>query len=262
MAGKQAEAIAENLRSWAGTELQKTDNISPTYDESPFQKKLLDVLKQMEGEQHKTYRTFNLMGFAKLKRQRGIGNNSRMSGEQVFYTPPEIPVRDVRYPGDKMIPTLLAMLNKPLGETIVLNDAPKSHFYVACLIQREEKKPGDFISGVYLKSSIPPEAHRQYELLLNQARQSFQNMIQQNPKLLQNPEFFSFFQEKAATDAFGRYDTFLYGAGDRRHYSAIRETVVPAYYKDYLDRLKAEGNFTANEEELKKLGGKEKDDNE
>jgi hypothetical protein len=253
LAQKQADALAADLRSWAPAELQKGENSE--FATSPFSKRLLDLLAQTQGTQHKTYRAFTLSGIAKLKRERSVPNNSRAffgSDGPAFYGPPTIPSTEIRYPGDKMIPALLDARNQPLGDTIILSDAPKSHFYVACLIQKTEKEALEFISSVYLRSSMPDDVKSKVMNAYFEMKQSERAGMERGRQMA---DLMLQFAKSRAVQALGPFDPLLFP-------TAYFDTEVPAFRKDFMEKLKAEGSFKANEEEMKKLQRKDKDNAE
>ena len=68
------------------------------------------------------------------------------------YTRYQIPPDQVARPTFDFVDELLAMRDKPLGETIVLFDQPKDHYYVAFLYSKDPVNEDDF-SIIYKRSS-------------------------------------------------------------------------------------------------------------
>ena len=75
------------------------------------------------------------------------------------YRPYSIPKTNVANPSQSMVEDLLSIRNQPLGTARVLNDEPKDFYYVAVLVQREEKTEGSFVD-VYARTSIPIDSGR------------------------------------------------------------------------------------------------------
>ena len=81
---------------------------------------------------------------------------------QQGYTRPQINQKEIKYPLQErwlfansqskppgMAEQLIDLRNKPLGETIVIPNVPKSHFYVAVLTKKEVPNIEDFNKNVF-----------------------------------------------------------------------------------------------------------------
>lgn len=60
------------------------------------------------------------------------------------YMAPNINRDKVEYPTRQMVDQILDLRDKPLGEAILVNDMPKSHYYVAVLLGRDEPTDSEF----------------------------------------------------------------------------------------------------------------------
>jgi hypothetical protein len=63
----------------------------------------------------------------------------------VRYEPYQIPQDKVLYPTRDFVTQLLDLRDKPIGETILLNDQPRSRYFVAYLYQRDEASDDEFL---------------------------------------------------------------------------------------------------------------------
>ena len=71
-----------------------------------------------------------------------------------LYGPYRVPAALVAHPGPQFADELLALRDKPLGDTVVVADQPKDHYYVAVLVDREERTAQDFMR-VYQMTNVP-----------------------------------------------------------------------------------------------------------
>jgi len=60
------------------------------------------------------------------------------------YMPPNINRDKIQYSTRQMIESILDLRDKPLGEAVLLDDQPKSHFYVGVLMGRDEPTDSEF----------------------------------------------------------------------------------------------------------------------
>jgi hypothetical protein len=139
---------------------------------------------------------------AKLKKQPAFrpGQPARyeepfVSNKQILY-PPTFPGRSRS--GDLMAEQLLELRNKPLGETMVVPNQPRDHFYIAVMTNKEDLTIENFYRDVFATST---------------------------------------------------------GERDPLYFQAVREMGVPAFRKDYLERLRAETKYEESAE-LKKQDAK------
>ena len=58
---------------------------------------------------------------------------------------------------------LLDLRTKPVGETIVVNDDPKSHFFVASMVDKKEPTFANFVQEVFSKSASKLEQDPLYD---------------------------------------------------------------------------------------------------
>ena len=72
--------------------------------------------------------------------------NAMGGGVQQFVLSPR---KEVEYPTQAMTTDLLAAKDKPLGTTLIMTDNPKDNYYVAVLLNRDERATGGFYSEIY-----------------------------------------------------------------------------------------------------------------
>jgi hypothetical protein len=81
---------------------------------------------------------FTLGRLALLKFEHGLNPN------QQGYEPSKIDPSQVLYPTPDFVDKLLELRKEPVGAVTVLPDAPRKHYYVACLIEKYEKTVEQF----------------------------------------------------------------------------------------------------------------------
>jgi hypothetical protein len=80
---------------------------------------------------------------------------ARQPGEVTQYSAPTVPREKIAYPSADMAEKLVDLRDKPIGESIIVTDAPKRHYYVAVLTERTE--PSDFLFDlIYSRSGYQP----------------------------------------------------------------------------------------------------------
>ncbi|MFL5342546.1 MAG: hypothetical protein ACJ8F7_20560, partial [Gemmataceae bacterium] len=130
---QKARALAEE----AANALQKKVRDEGIRDRA----KLLDVAKQNNVE------PIELEPLARIRPkptfQPGVGPG---------YDPPSIPPDKVEYPTTDMLIKILDLRDKPKGETIVVADEPKLHYYVTVLLDVQDPSADEFIK-VYARSA-------------------------------------------------------------------------------------------------------------
>ncbi len=72
--------------------------------------------------------------------------NAMGGGVQQFMLSPR---KEIEYPTQAMTTDLLAAKDKPLGTTLIMTDNPKDNYYVAVLLNRDERATGGFYSEIY-----------------------------------------------------------------------------------------------------------------
>lgn len=72
--------------------------------------------------------------------------NAMGGGVQQFVLSPR---KEIEYPTQAMTTDLLAAKDKPLGTTLIMTDNPKDNYYVAVLLNRDERATGGFYSEIY-----------------------------------------------------------------------------------------------------------------
>jgi hypothetical protein len=97
-------------------------------------------------------RIIELENLALLKRQPGATQATQA------YEPPKIERDQVLYPTPNFADQLLELRKQPLGGVAVLNDTPRSKFYVACEIARDEKTVEQF-REVFVKTNASGAAN-------------------------------------------------------------------------------------------------------
>jgi hypothetical protein len=102
-------------------------------------------LKDLAAE--KKFREFALDRMAKLKFEHGLSPN------QQEYKQPTIEKTQVLYPTSDFVEKLLDLRKEPVGAVTVLPDAPRTHFYVACLVEKQEKTVEQF-RDVFDKATV------------------------------------------------------------------------------------------------------------
>ena len=127
-----ADKLADAVRELGAEYLRKSDNVPA------FEKAVKDALKD------KPYRQFELKDLALLAYQ-----HSPTRPDAGGYGPPRIDADKIQYPAEDTVAKLMELRDKPLGETVVIADAPRQHFYVCTLVKREEATPDKFRSDVY-----------------------------------------------------------------------------------------------------------------
>lgn len=83
----------------------------------------------------------------------------------VRYEGPNINNKQLVFPPDNLASQLLEVRNKPLGETLVIPNVPKSHYYVATMIRSQELKIENFYTDVYVNTSVPDTRRREADSL-------------------------------------------------------------------------------------------------
>ncbi len=78
--------------------------------------------------------------------------NAMGGGVQQFVLSPR---KEIEYPTQAMTTDLLAAKDKPLGTTLIMTDNPKDNYYVAVLLNRDERATGGFYSEIYGSSFGP-----------------------------------------------------------------------------------------------------------
>jgi len=131
LAKAEAERIAEQVRGIA-----KTVATNPT----GVTRQLLDLAAEKKG------RLIELDRLALLKFQ------PEATGARLGYEPPKIERNQVLYPTADFTDKLLELRKQPLGSVTVLEDAPRTRYYVACEVARFEKSVDQF-RDVFVKST-------------------------------------------------------------------------------------------------------------
>ena len=129
-----ADKIAEEVRNIAKAAGTNPEGVKRQLKDLAAQNKLRD---------------FELKDLALLKFQHeptraGPGN----------YTESTIDKKDVLYPTSNFVNQLLELRKQPVGGVTVLGDQPRTHYYVACEVDRREKTVDEF-REVFAKSAAP-----------------------------------------------------------------------------------------------------------
>ena len=123
LAKEEADKLAEQVRAIA-----KTIGTNPT----GVERQLRDLAVQNK------YRMIEIERMAVLKLQPGA------SQAKIGYDEPKIEKNQVLYPTDNFAAQLLDLRKEPVGGVKVLQDAPRSRFYVVCEVARAEKTVDQF----------------------------------------------------------------------------------------------------------------------
>lgn len=123
LAKAEADKLAEQVRA-----LAKTIGTNPT----GVERQLRDLALQNK------FRLIDIDGMAILKLQPGA------SQAKIGYDGPKIEKNQVLYPTDNFAAQLLDLRKESLGGVKVLQDAPRSRYYVACEVARAEKTIDQF----------------------------------------------------------------------------------------------------------------------
>ena len=100
----------------------------------------------------KKLRDFSLERMALLKFE------ARAEPEPAGYRPPTIEKTQVLYPTPDFVDKLLELRKEPIGAVTVLPDSPRTHFYVACLVAKNEKTVEQFRECVRYGRTRPARA--------------------------------------------------------------------------------------------------------
>lgn len=125
LAKAEADKLADQVRTIA-----KGISTNPT----GVEKQLRDLALKNE------FRMFEIENLAILKLQPGA------TAAKIAYEEPKIEKHQVLYPSDNFAGQLLDLRKEPLGGVKVLQDAPRSRYYVACEVARAEKTIDQFRS--------------------------------------------------------------------------------------------------------------------
>jgi hypothetical protein len=123
LAKAEADAVAERVRAIA-----KTASTDPGGVEKQFRDLAAD----------KNLREFPLERMAVLKFQHGA------TQAQIEYEQPKLEKSQVLYPTPDFLGKLLELRKEPVGAVTVLPDAPRTRYYVACLVAKNEKTVDQF----------------------------------------------------------------------------------------------------------------------
>ena len=123
LAKAEADAVAERVRTIAKT---------ASTDPGGVEKQLRDLAAD------KNLREFPLERMAVLKFQHGA------TQAQIEYEQPKLEKSQVLYPTQDFLTKLLDLRKEPVGAVTVLPDAPRTRYYVACLVAKSEKTVDQF----------------------------------------------------------------------------------------------------------------------
>src|SRR5262249_39136415 len=132
LAKAEADRLAEQVRAIGKTVTTNRDGV---------EKQLRDLAAE------KNLRKLEIERLAKLKFEHGA------TQAQYRYEPPTIDRKLIVYPTPDFADHLLELRTQPLGSVTVLPDNPRTHFYVACVVERLDKKIEDFRDSVFTKTS-------------------------------------------------------------------------------------------------------------
>ena len=143
LAKKEADTLAETIRGIAKKQLQEANN-SPAF---------LNELREKTAQ----FKKIDLTRVAQIQEQ--PSTDPRMAREYVEF---DLPKKEIYFPGN-MRKELLDLRTKPVGETIVVNDDPKSHFFVASMVDKKEPTFANFVQEVFSKSASKLEQDPLYD---------------------------------------------------------------------------------------------------
>lgn len=146
----------------AAWKLQKARDLAKA-EADELAKKMKEIAKTVSTDPLGVDKQLRDLAFANKARKIDIDRLAKLkfahgtNPREMDYQPPTIEKYQVTYPTGDFAEQLLELRNKPMGEVIVLNDAPRSRYYVAALVAKREKSPTDFRDEVFLKSSVANE---------------------------------------------------------------------------------------------------------
>jgi hypothetical protein len=106
-------------------------------------------------------------------RQPGQYERPKITDKQILYPPTQNPGR----PGDLMADQLLEMRSQPAGASQVIANQPKTHYYVAFMIDKQQLSVDDFWS-VYVKSNASADNDPLYQIAMMEiGRQAFRTDV-------------------------------------------------------------------------------------
>jgi hypothetical protein len=95
----------------------------------------------------KNLRKFEIERLARLRFEHGA------TQAQYRYEPPTIDRKLITFPTPDFADQLLELRNQPLGSVTVLPDSPRTRFFVACVVERLDRKIEDFRDSVFTKTN-------------------------------------------------------------------------------------------------------------
>jgi hypothetical protein len=132
LARAEADRLAEQVRAIGKTVTTNREGV---------EKQLRDLAAE------KNLRKLEIERLAKLKFEHGA------TQAQYRYEPPTLDRKQIVFPTPDFADQLLELRTQPLGSVTVLADNPRTHFYVACVVERFDKKVEDFRDSVFTKST-------------------------------------------------------------------------------------------------------------
>jgi hypothetical protein len=152
----KAKALAKAEADRLADEVRK---IAKTVGTDPLgvERQLRDLAVQ------KNDRMFELPRMAPMQFEHGT------TPSEIRYKTPTIEKSQVLYPTQDFIPKLLELRKEPLGSVTVLADAPRTRYYIACVVSRNERTVDQF-RGVYDKSTAVLGKNPLYDQALAEER--------------------------------------------------------------------------------------------
>jgi hypothetical protein len=132
LAKAEADRLAEQVRAIGKSIATNRDGVEKQFRDLAAEKNL----RKLEIER-----------LAKLKFEHGA------TQAQYRYEPPTIDRKLIVYPTPDFADQLLELRTQPLGSVTVLPDNPRTRFYVACVVERFDKKIEDFRDSVFTKTN-------------------------------------------------------------------------------------------------------------
>lgn len=132
LAKAEADRLAEQVRAIGKTVTTNREGV---------EKQLRDLAVE------KNLRKFEIERLAKLRFEHGA------TQAEIRYEPPTIDRKLIVFPTPDFADQLLELRSQPLGSVTVLPDNPRAHFFVACVVDRLDKKIEDFRDNVFTKTN-------------------------------------------------------------------------------------------------------------
>ncbi|WP_157369004.1 hypothetical protein [Zavarzinella formosa] len=180
LAQKEADKVAEQVKTIAKAIESNKPGVEKQFTELP-------------------YKQFPVEGLAKLKFQHGATQAS------MNYETPKLTKEQVANPTPDFVEKLIDQRNKPLGTTIVLHDAPRSKYYVAVLMSKNERTVDQF-RDVFNKSNATGASqnplYSQYALSDERQKEVRDAILRlrAEAKLTENEEFIKNQKREAETE--------------------------------------------------------------